>query len=551
MGENITIIDAQGYFSRGGTRIFPLGVNYWPASTGVDMWQVWPESEIRRDLDLVRDLGLNCVRFFLRWPDFEPELGKYNELMFDRLGRFLCWCGERGILAHPSLFVGFMSGGCFWPKGKNDRSLVEDPGMVGHSAAYAGKAAGVISAHCGDILAIDLGNELDVLREIRVAPASAVRGWCQAVCGAIREACPGALIVMGNDHNQCASDTGWHLGDEWGTDFYSMHAYPVHMWGPVVFDGLADPLAQSMLPFYTRAARMFGPVLVQEFGTIMSGDPGKEKAYLDAALEGCFAAGANGFLWWCLRDIVSANYPYLANGFEGMLGLVDQDGNPKPGARVFLDFARGLAGRQAPDRLPEDAALYWPKHYYSGPGNPGNEPPKTSRRLALAGYMLGLSGLKAGLVRGGGAIPAGVKTLVLPCVLPDRAEAEALEQWVRAGGRLVWHGPGFYNWGRIHGRLLGARVADLRAPTPVEVDFSGETWNFSQFPVTARLELDATTAEILARDKDGLPAVIVNRLGRGTAVCATPLVEDEIALVSGDRKQRDRWAAWYDGMLKA
>jgi MoaA/NifB/PqqE/SkfB family radical SAM enzyme len=71
-------LDREGFFSRGGERLVPVGVNYWPASCGVEMWQAWPEDEIRHDLDVVRDLGLNCVRFFLRWQEFEPAEGRYD-----------------------------------------------------------------------------------------------------------------------------------------------------------------------------------------------------------------------------------------------------------------------------------------------------------------------------------------------------------------------------------------------------------------------------------------------------------------------------------------
>src|SRR5690606_31335763 len=98
-----------------GDPVLPLGVNYWPASCGVEMWPQWPEAEIRADLDLVKQLGLNCVRFFLRWQDFEPQAGEYDETPFTRLADLLRWHEERGLLAHPALFVGYMSGGIFWP----------------------------------------------------------------------------------------------------------------------------------------------------------------------------------------------------------------------------------------------------------------------------------------------------------------------------------------------------------------------------------------------------------------------------------------------------
>ena len=56
-------IDERGYFRHDRGRLIPVGVNYWPGSCGVEMWTRWPADEMRRDLDLVRTLGLNSVRF--------------------------------------------------------------------------------------------------------------------------------------------------------------------------------------------------------------------------------------------------------------------------------------------------------------------------------------------------------------------------------------------------------------------------------------------------------------------------------------------------------
>ena len=162
VANSAVTLDARGYFSKSGRTIVPVGVNYWPGSCGVEMWQAWPEQEMQHDLDVMRNLGLNCVRFFLRWPDFEPELGRYEEGMFDRLRKYMGWCAQRGMLIHPSLVIGGMSGGNFWPRGKDHRNLFADPLMVERSAAYCGKAAGVLAPFRENMIALDLGNELGI-----------------------------------------------------------------------------------------------------------------------------------------------------------------------------------------------------------------------------------------------------------------------------------------------------------------------------------------------------------------------------------------------------
>ena len=82
MPKSVFELTPDGYFARGRGRVTPVGVNYWPASRGVEMWRMWPAAEIQRDLDLTRALGLNCVRFFLRWEDFEPQPGRYDPACF-------------------------------------------------------------------------------------------------------------------------------------------------------------------------------------------------------------------------------------------------------------------------------------------------------------------------------------------------------------------------------------------------------------------------------------------------------------------------------------
>jgi hypothetical protein len=545
------VIDDRGYFSLGGRRFVPAGVNYWPGSCGVEMWARWPEGEIQHDLDVLASLGLNSIRFFLRWQDFEPEAGQYNLLMFERLAQFLAWCGQRRLWAQPSLFVGWMSGGIFWPAWKAGRNVFADPFMVKRAAAFARKAAATIAPFHPYLLGIDQGNELDCLPDSPVASPGDVVHWCQSVNEAIRSAYPGCLIVSGNDQNQVVADVGWQLGRQPGTDYYSMHAYPVPNWHPVGFDGMTDPLCQSLLPFYVKCARAFGPVLAQEFGTIVTFGAEQQDRYLRAMLPACWEAGAGGFLWWCLRDITANVHPYVKNSFEGTLGLVDGQDQVKPGLEYFVEFAHSLPGRPASDALSGEVGLYWPKHFYlrDDPENPGNDPRQLSRQMIVAHFLLQQLGHRVRIVRGDQALDPTLPVLVIPGALLGADEAEALEAWVRAGKRLLWHGPDPVNWGHAYIHLLGARPVDYRAARPASINLWGEAWTLGGYPHGMRVEVAPTTAQVLARDEGGLPVVLANRVGQGSVIYTIPLVEDAIAGDAGDRERRDRWGRWYEATL--
>lgn len=552
--HNAVSIDPQGYFQRAGKRVLPIGVNYWPASCGVEMWQHWDAEEIKRDLDIVRGLGLNCVRFFLRWPDFEPTFGNYDERMFDRLADFVSWCGERGILAHPCLVTGFMSGGHFWPADKNGRNLYADPVVRAASAAYCAKAAAKLRPFASTILGLDLGNELDCADAWAATPAQ-ISEWCATVTSAIRAEWPDVLIVSGLDSGPIMRDCPWHLDGQPGTDFLSIHNYPVPDWNVVDFDGMTDPFCQAILPFNALVARTYGPVMLQEFSTILMQGVPECESYYSAVVDGCLANGANGFLWWCLRDIPAPIHPYEKSAFEGRLGLVGDDGKVKPSLVKLVARFREIAGNcesLAPAEAGDDAVgLYWPKEIYGSQTNPGNSLEQVYRRLLAAYYMLGLIGRHAVIVRGDRSIPQSVKTLIVAGAALTVAETKALEAYVAAGGRLLWSGASWNSWSKACDAMSGATPVDIKRPRDVQVNLFGRDWQICASPVTyTRVVARATTATVVASDADGKPIVLSHDHGAGRCVTITASPEESVARLGGEPEKRDVWREWFKGVLE-
>ena len=111
--------------------------------------------------------------------------------------------------------------------------------------------------------------------------------------------------------------------------------------------------------------------MVQEFSTILIHSRERCEAYLDAVVPACRENGANGFLWWCLRDIEVAGYPYDKSGFEGRLGLVDAQDRPKPATAKLIAMLTSL--RDAPP--PPPAARISPNAEFP-PSPPALAPPK-------------------------------------------------------------------------------------------------------------------------------------------------------------------------------
>lgn len=545
-------LDAAGGFVRDGRPIVPCGVNYWPASCGTDMLAAWPADEIRRDLDLVRGLRLNAVRFFLRWDHVEPELGAFDPLAFERLRSLLGWCAERDLLANPCLFVGFMSGGHFWPRGKGARSMYADPALIGRCAAQVSAAAAVCAGFRRHVLALDLGNEPSACADSRQAGAAAVAAWCTTMRAAAQAACPGLPVMVGNDQNQVVGEHAWHFETQSSLDLLSMHGYPVPTWHPVAFDGMADPFAQDLLPCYIACARAFGPVLLQEFGTILTNDAERQRAYLRGMLPAARAAGANGFLWWSLRDITARRHPYTRGAFEGRLGLVGADDRPKPGVEPFLEFARQLIA-EPPARPRATVGIYWPRQWWPRGGVPdvGNRPEPCSRRLLAAWHMLRALGHEPVIVRGDLPLAGAPPLLVNPGFATALDETADLDAWVAGGGRLLWHGIDPITCGADLERLLGALPIDQRAGRADELRAFGSTFAVGAWPRGTALELDPGAGAVLARDRAGRPAAALAGRGAGRVLWAVPLIDEAIAAAAADREARRAWQAWYAGALGA
>lgn len=530
----------DGCFQRSGERFVPFGVNYWPGSCGPAMWSKWPEQEIARDLELTAALGMNAIRFFLLWEDFQPEEGRIDHSALDKLDRFLELCRQFGIMANPSLFVGWMSGKAYLPAWRNGRNMFTDPAMRQACLLLARKAGEVIAAHAETVFAVDMGNELDVLDDSTASLPSQVSDWIGAVCAELRAAGVKAPLLSGADHQQAFNECGWRFDNQTGCDLHSIHAYPVPQWVPVKFGGRLDPLGQAIYPYAISHARAYAPVILQEFGVLGAKSPAEQSAYLEALLPACWEAGANGFLWWCLRDFDESIPPYTTFGFEAQLGLVDSSGAVKAGHEPFMEFGRTLADRQGPKQ--PDALIYIPEVPYQAevPDRGGNDPNVLYPRMAAAFHALCQCGVRPALSRH----PVDGLPLFIIGAKLTLDELARLRAWVEAGGRLVYHGVPQQMWGPAQAELLGGEIADLRSPCPVSTTYGGSLV-LSHWPGGMIIQAWGNGAEVLSADSEGRPVVFRRQLALGEVVWTTALPEDEILALGPIPAKRDRWVKWF------
>lgn len=347
---------------------FSLGINYWPRRSAMWMWSRFDAGEIGEDFARIASLGLDAVRFFLRWDDFQPRPDTLDPLMLERLERVAGLASDRGLRVMPTLFCGHMSGVNWLPDWTLDpatphgrfRTYVgdrESPYGIGDfytgplleaQLRFARGAGARLRGHPA-VIAWDLGNEFTNLRDPR-SPAEAA-AWSARLTATLEEA--SAIPVTAGTHGE---DLGIDRGLRLSTlcapyAFATMHGYTVYS------DFARDRLDPEVVPYLAHLAAAFSgkPVLFSEFGNPTC-PPGEAElgawacltedemaVYARDVLERLHRDGRLGAYWWCWADYADAlrsSPPFDGAPHELSFGIVRSDGSEKPVAAALAAFAR-------------------------------------------------------------------------------------------------------------------------------------------------------------------------------------------------------------------
>jgi len=321
-------------------------------------WSKFDLAEVEADFGRIAACGLDSVRMFLTWEDFQPAPDRVDPRMLERLVEVADLAGGLGLALIPTLFTGHMSGVNWiptWALGGPSRDprfrvvsggRVVDTGLrnwytdsaVGDAQVlFAAEAAAALAGHEA-VWAWDLGNENSncVIPSTR----SAARAWLARLSSAIRSADATALVTVGLHMEDLEEDR--RLGPAEASeacDLLSMHGYPIYArWA----DGPTD---HQVLPFLARVTHWLGEggdLVFSEFGLpslVVEDDAGA--AYTARALEGLRCAGCLGALLWCYSDYDPALWespPFDLAPHERSFGLWRADGSPKPAVAAIAAF---------------------------------------------------------------------------------------------------------------------------------------------------------------------------------------------------------------------
>jgi endo-1,4-beta-mannosidase len=366
---------------------FLLGINYWPRTRAMAMWSRFDLGEIDEDFARIAALGLDVVRFFLLWDDFQPAPETMSHQALRHFESVLDCAAAHGLRTMPTLFCGHMSGVNWLPAWTLDRAYparrfrtltTTGPSPWGIGNFYAGplleaqrifaRAVGERARDHAALFAWDLGNEFSNLRAPET-PAAAAH-WSAALTHDLFETSNVAATggLHGEDVTRDQAIRPSSVAEPWA--FATMHGYPVYS------DFARDRTDYEVVPFLCEltAACAQKAVLFSEFGnpTCPSGtraaggfaclSEDEMALYAHRVLERLQARGALGAFWWCWADYareLAGTPPFDAAPHELGFGIVRDDGAAKPVAATLAAFAaERRTVVQAPPPIVEESAYY-------------------------------------------------------------------------------------------------------------------------------------------------------------------------------------------------
>ncbi|MFC4775253.1 cellulase family glycosylhydrolase [Paenibacillus sp. GCM10023252] len=347
-------------------RRFFIGVNYWTSHAGTAMWSDWRPEMVELDFKRLSEAGIDIIRVFPLWPDFQPitmlyggrgkprgarfgeerlddsEAGRagMSVVMMDRFRVLTKLADQYGIKIIVGLITGWMSGRLFVPPALAGKPILTDPEAIQWQVRFVRY---FIQEMKNDeaIVAWDLGNECNEMGE--VASREEAWLWTSSIANAIKSADSSRPLISGMHSLKPAGK--WTMQDQGElTDILTTHPYP--FWTEYAD---VDPI-DSMRPIVHAAAEnsfyadLSGkPCFAEEMGTMgpMVCSEEVAAAFARSSMLTQWAHGSQGLLWWCANDQTKLQHaPYDWVACEGELGLMTEDGRVKPALQELAALKR-------------------------------------------------------------------------------------------------------------------------------------------------------------------------------------------------------------------
>ncbi|MEP7133769.1 MAG: cellulase family glycosylhydrolase [Chloroflexota bacterium] len=368
------------------TQPFTLGVNYWPRKKAMYWWSNFDSGEVREEFAIIKEIGMNVVRLFLLWDDFQPDPTSVAKDKLDNLVKVADIAAEYRLGLDITFFTGHMSGPNWSPRwllggplppsahqhwlrdvvsnGKitkeGYRNMFHDEMALNAERLLLSTVVNALKDHPA-VWMWNLGNEPDLFAWPNSSDDGAA--WVKEMVGLIKTIDPKHPVTIGLHGDGLHRDNGLRIDKVYAhTDVAVMHSYPMYTpWA-------RKPLDPDFVPFTCALTSALSgkPVLMEEFGgcTALPGEATYAWKWVETngrdheqfmASEEDFAeflsltipklqdSGATGAMLWCYTDYVPElwDLPPCQNArHERFFGLVRPDGSLKPHAKVIQEFAK-------------------------------------------------------------------------------------------------------------------------------------------------------------------------------------------------------------------
>lgn len=508
---------------------FVIGCNYWASHAGTEMWKEWDESVIREDIQILEEHGIRYLRVFPNWRDFQPIMPVYSEkgalteyilegdkkpenpywldeVLLHRFERFCDICEEFHMNLIVGLLTGWMSGRLFIPSAMFGKNLFTDTAALYFEQRFVQGFVARLKEKKA-IYAWDLGNECNCMSEC--PDKFAALNWTAAISNGIRASDNTRPIVSGM-HTLGADDAGvvWTIeGQGEHCDILTTHPYPLwvkHAYHDRTLSFRTTMHATCETKYYSDLGEK--PCLVEEIGTMgpMICDNNKAADFMRLNLFSNWANGASGVMWWCANEQINLKtMPYSTSMVERELGLIDAARTAKPVLKEIKKFSMFLdkLDFQLP-RASEDGVCIVTK----GQDHWGN---------AYMTYSLAKqAGMNLKFCYCNDRIPES-SVYMLPCT--RGTEVIPLDNYREIRQRV-------YDGAALYLSLDDGIFSEFEALSGMRVTDSGRyhdegyiVLHGKKFPFVrdTRYELVPVTAEVIAYDNEGLPAVTKSAYGKG------------------------------------
>lgn len=373
------------------TTTFVLGVNYWPRKKAMYWWKDFDRAEVEAEFAEIAALGLQVVRIFLFWEDFQPAPEMVNDQALADLGTVLNVAHVAGLRVMPTFFTGHMSGINWWPAWalsdeddpqghlrisdgayttRRGRDPYADPFMVDAETRLVAAVCSRYGSHSA-IYSWNFSNEPDLFSVPKRYEDGAT--WNATLAAEVRKYSP--RPVSAGMHLPTISAYNGFRPDLLAphNDFLSMHAYSIFYRQTE----LTDPLNSDVVPLACLVTEALGGkrVLFEEFGYSSSehGDISEHRVVRRGPVEGrhyfaddraggryyaevleklarCGALGAFGWMFSDYDPLLWDKPPYDTHAHERFFGLTRYDGSVKSSGNAVRAFATQIASGRIPTR---------------------------------------------------------------------------------------------------------------------------------------------------------------------------------------------------------